>query len=60
VSATEGQLPSTEAQILALGWEHGAPDQMTPAIRQRLVACGLPLHVAGMTRQQQDEPLDAA
>ena len=38
---------SPEAQILALGWEHGAADTMTPEIRQRLVASGLPLHVAG-------------
>ena len=60
MSTPEGQPPSTEAQILALGWEHGAADQMTPAIRQRLVASGLPLHVAGLTKQQQDEPLDAA
>jgi hypothetical protein len=60
VSTADAGLPSTEAQILALGWEHGEQDQMTPAIRQRLVASGLPLHVAGMTRQQQDEPLDAA
>jgi len=59
MSAPATGLPATEASILALGWEHGAGDQMTPAIRQRLVASGLPMHVAGMTSQQ-DEPKDAA
>ena len=53
-------LPRTPQEALAAGWEDGAGDQVTPAIRQRWEACGLPAHLAALSKQQQSEPLDAA
>jgi hypothetical protein len=51
-------LPRTPEEVLAAGWEDGAPDVATPAIRQRWEACGLPAHLAALAKQ--DKPLDAA
>ena len=55
-------LPRTpaEAEALAAGWDDGAPDVVTPAIKQRWEACGLPAHLAALAKKQQSEPLDAA
>lgn len=53
-------LPRTPAEALAAGWEDGAPDIATPAIKRRWEACGLPSHLAALTQQQGDQPLDAA
>ena len=52
-------LPRTPAEVHTAGWEDGADDQITPAIRRRWEACGLPAHLAALARQQ-NEPLDAA
>ena len=52
-------LPRTPEEALAAGWEDGAADQVTPEIRRRWEACGLPVHLANLARRQ-DEPLDAA
>ncbi len=52
-------VPRTPAEALAAGWEDGADDQITPAIRKRWEACGLPAHLAALSKQQ-GEPLDAA
>ena len=52
-------LPRTPAEALAAGWEDGAGDVATPAIKQRWEACGLPAHLAALSKQQ-GEPLDAA
>ncbi len=52
-------VPRTPAEALAAGWEDGADDQITPAIRKRWEACGLPAHLAALA-QQGDQPLDAA
>ena len=51
-------LPRTPAEALAAGWEDGAQDQVTPAIRKRWEACGLPAHLAALAKA--DQPLDAA
>ena len=53
------QLPRGPAEALAAGWEDGADDQITPAIRKRWEACGLPAHLAALA-QRSDQPLDAA
>ena len=53
-------LPRTPAEPLAAGWDDGADDQVTPAIRKRWEACGLPAHLAALAQKQQSEPLDAA
>ena len=53
-------LPRTPEEALRAGWEDGADDQITPAIRQRWEACGLPAHLAALAQKQQSEPLDAA
>lgn len=61
MSATEANLPRTEAEIIAAGWAAGAPDVATPAMKQRWIAAGLGLHLAGLTQpQDQPQPLDAA
>ena len=52
-------LPRTPEEVLRAGWEDGAGDQITPAIRRRWEACGRPGHLANLARRQ-DEPLDAA
>lgn len=57
--AAEAKMARVEAETFAAGWAAGAKDTATPAIRQRWVACGLGLHLAGAA-QPQDEPLDAA
>lgn len=58
MSASITSLPRTPAEALAAGWEDGAQDQVTPAIRKRWEACGLPAHLAALAKQ--DKPLDAA
>ena len=61
MSATESQLPRTEAEAFAAGWAAGATDTVTPAIKARWVAAGLGLHLAGLTQPQDvPQPLDAA
>ncbi len=61
MSAPEAKLPRTEPEIIAAGWAAGAKDTATPAIRQRWIAAGLGLHLAGLTQpQDQPQPLDAA
>ena len=52
-------LPRTPEEALAAGWRDGEPDQITPEIKQRWIALGLPSHLAALS-QQQSEPLDAA
>ena len=52
-------LPRTPAEALEAGWRDGAGDVVTPAIRRRWEACGLPAHLAALA-QRADEPLDAA
>jgi len=52
-------LPRTPAEALAAGWEDGAGDQVTPAIRKRWEGCGLPAHLAALARRD-EQPLDAA
>ena len=52
-------LPRTPEEALAAGWDDGEGDVVTPAIRRRWEACGLPAHLAALA-QRADEPLDAA
>lgn len=52
-------LPRTPQEALAAGWRDGEADQITPEIRQRWVALGLPSHLAALS-QQAGQPLDAA
>lgn len=51
-------LPRTPKEVHAAGWRDGEPDRITPAIRKRWEACGLPAHLAALAKQ--DKPLDAA
>lgn len=54
-------LPRTPAEALEAGWRDGAADVVTPEIRRRWEAAGLPVHLAQLAqKQQQGEPLDAA
>jgi hypothetical protein len=58
MSTPAAPLPRTPQDALRAGWEDGAGDEVSPAIRQRWEACGLPAHLAALAKQ--DKPLDAA
>lgn len=52
-------LPRTPQEALEAGWRDGEADQITPEIRQRWIALGLPSHLAALSKRD-EQPLDAA